>query len=79
MLAFALVSRLLGWTDIAPQVKEAASLAARAAELDDSDPWAHLALGYAAMRRTEEALEEFQRAIDLNQISPLPMAISVLR
>ena len=69
MLAFAmLVSRLLGWTLIAPQVKEAASLAARAAELDDSDPWAHLALGYAAhmMRRTEDAQQEFQRAIDLN-------------
>ena len=69
MLAFAmLVSRLLGWTLTAPQVKEAASLAARAAELDDSDPWAHLALGYAAhmMRRTEDAQQEFQRAIDLN-------------
>jgi adenylate cyclase len=69
MLAFAmLVSRLLGWTLIAPQVKEAATLAARAAELDDSDPWAHLALGYVAhmMRRTEDAQQEYQRAIDLN-------------
>ena len=58
MLAFALlVSRLLGWTLVAPQVKEAAALATRAAELDDSDPWAHLALGYVAhiMRRTEDA------------------------
>jgi adenylate cyclase len=69
MLAFAmLVSRLLGWTLVAPQVKEAATLAARAAELDDSDPWAHLALGYVAhmMRRTEDAQQEYQRAIDLN-------------
>ena len=69
MLAFAmLVSRLLGWTLIAPQVKEAATLATRAAELDDSDPWAHLALGYAAhmMRRTEDAQQEYQRAIELN-------------
>jgi tetratricopeptide (TPR) repeat protein len=69
MLAFAmLVSRLLGWTLVAPQVKEAAALAARAAELDDSDPWAHLALGYVAhtMRRTEDAKQEYQRAIDLN-------------
>jgi TolB-like protein/Flp pilus assembly protein TadD len=69
MLAFALlVSRLLGWTLVAPQVKEAQALAARAAELDDSDPWAHLALGYAAhmMRRTEDAQQEYQRAIDLN-------------
>jgi TolB-like protein/Tfp pilus assembly protein PilF len=69
MLAFAmLVSRLLGWTLIAPQVKEAATLAARAAELDDSDPWAHLALGYVAhtMRRTDDAKREYLRAIDLN-------------
>jgi tetratricopeptide (TPR) repeat protein len=69
MLAFAmLVSRLLGWTLIAPQVKEAAMLAARAAELDDSDPWAHLALGYVAhtMRRTDDAKQEYLRAIDLN-------------
>ena len=69
MLAFAmLTSRLLGWTLVAPQVKEAEALAARAAELDDSDPWAHLALGYVAhtMRRTDAAAEEYQRAIDLN-------------
>jgi TolB-like protein/Flp pilus assembly protein TadD len=69
MLAFAmLTSRLLGWALIAPQVKEAETLAARAAELDDSDPWAHLALGYVAhtMRRTDAAAEEYQRAIDLN-------------
>jgi adenylate cyclase len=69
MLAFAmLVSRLLGWTLVAPQVKEAVTLAKRAAELDDSDPWAHVALGYGAhmMRRTEDAQREYQRAIDLN-------------
>jgi TolB-like protein len=69
MLAFAmLISRLLGWTLLAPQVKDAASLAMRAAELDDSDPWAHLALGYLAhtTRRTDEAVEEYQRAIELN-------------
>lgn len=69
MLAFALlVSRLLGWTPVAPNVNEAAALAARAAELDDSDPWAHLALGFVAhtMRRTDVATHEYQRAIDLN-------------
>jgi adenylate cyclase len=69
MLAFAmLVSRLFGWTLIAPQVKEAADLAVRATRLDDSDPWAHLALGYVAhmMRHTEDAKQEYQRAIDLN-------------
>jgi adenylate cyclase len=69
MLAFAmLISRVFGWTLVAPQVKDAAALAARAAELDDSDPWAHLALGYVAhtMRRTDAAAEEYRRAIDLN-------------
>jgi adenylate cyclase len=39
MLAFALlVSRLLGWTLVAPKMKEAEILAARAAELDENDP-----------------------------------------
>ncbi len=71
MLAFALlVSGYAGWalSEFDPHVKQAAALAARATELDNSDPWAHLALGYVAFtqRRTEEATEEFQRAIDLN-------------
>ena len=69
MLAFMLLlSEWLGWNFREPQLKKAASLAARAAELDDSDPWAHLALGYAAYagRRSDEAEEEFQRALDLN-------------
>ena len=67
MLAFMLFwSSYLIFTE--PQTKQAASLAARAAELDDSDPWAHLVLGFAAfqMGRTEDAAEEYQRAIDLN-------------
>ena len=71
MLAFMmLVSGYVGWTvgDREAQVKQAAALATRAAKLDDSDPWAYFALGYVAytMRRTDEAIEEFQRAIDLN-------------
>jgi tetratricopeptide (TPR) repeat protein len=69
MLAFTmLVSRLIGLTLVAPELKDAAALAARASELDGSDPWAHLALGYVAhmMRRTEDAKQEYQRAIDLN-------------
>ena len=51
-----------------PQLNEVATLAARAAELDDSDPWAHLALGFVALtrRRTDDAVEEFQRALALN-------------
>jgi adenylate cyclase len=71
MLAFMLlVSRhlALGMIHADPQMKRAASLAARAAELDVSDPWAHVALGYVAMmmRRADEAALEFQRALNLN-------------
>ena len=71
MLAFMmLVSAYVGWAsgERQSQVKQAAALATRAAELDDSDPWAYFALGYVAytMRRTDKAIEEFQRAIDLN-------------
>ncbi len=69
MLAFALlVSGHMGWILLEPQLQRAGDLANRAAELDDSDPWAHLALGYLAfaMRRTDEASHEFHRALDLN-------------
>jgi tetratricopeptide (TPR) repeat protein len=69
MLGFTLLlSRQLGWSVVELELKQAAALAVRAAELDDSDPWAHLALGYVAyvQRRTEAAVEEFQRALDLN-------------
>src|SRR5262249_42225107 len=69
MLAFSLLlARQFGWISMEPQVKQAETLAVRAAVLDDSDPWAHLALGLVATarRRTNEAVEEFQRALDLN-------------
>ena len=68
MLAFMLlVSRQVGWIVMEPQLKEPAALAARAAELDDSDPWAYLALGCVAFtqRHTADAVQQFQRAIDL--------------
>jgi adenylate cyclase len=63
-----LLSQLTGWTIDESLGRQAVTLVERAAELDDSDPWAHLALGYAALsrRRTDEAVEEFQRALDLN-------------
>jgi adenylate cyclase len=50
------------------QLTRAGELGARAAELDDSDPWAHLALGYAAFmrRHTAESAAEFRRALELN-------------
>jgi adenylate cyclase len=71
MLAFMmLVSGYVGWSvgQREPLVKQAAALAARAAELDDSDPWAHFALGFVAFTRrgTDDAVEQFQRALDLN-------------
>jgi len=71
MLAFMmLVSGYVGWSvgEREPLVQQAAALAARAAELDDSDPWAHFALGFVAFTRrgTDDALEQFQRALDLN-------------
>ena len=69
MLAVALLmSGFVGWTTITANLKDAADLAARAAELDGSDPWAHLALGQlATMRRqTDAAVHAFQRALELN-------------
>jgi adenylate cyclase len=69
MLAFLLlVSGYVGCNVMDQQVKQAAPFAARASELDNSDPWAHLTLGFLAFfrRRTDDAAEEFQRALDLN-------------
>jgi TolB-like protein/Flp pilus assembly protein TadD len=69
MLAFMLLlSQLTGWNRDESAAKQAAALAKRAAELDDSDPWVHMALGYVAfsMRRTDEAVEEFRQALELN-------------
>jgi TolB-like protein/Tfp pilus assembly protein PilF len=69
MLAFALlVSDHVGWAPAGKPYRLAADLAHRAAELDDNDPWAHLALGYLAFtaRKTDDAVREFQRALKLN-------------
>ncbi|MCH7474379.1 MAG: tetratricopeptide repeat protein, partial [Gemmatimonadetes bacterium] len=48
--------------------QQATVLAHRACELDNDDPWAHLALGYLAFteRRTEKTVREYMRAIELN-------------
>ena len=56
---------------------EAEVLAIKSGSLDNSDPWAHLALGFVAYtkRLTNEAVEEFQRALDSIRISRPPMAI----
>jgi len=69
MLAFALLaSAYVGWIPAGTDREFATQLAGRAAELDDSDPWARLALGYVAFtgRRTNEAVRHFQAALDLN-------------
>jgi adenylate cyclase len=69
ILAFVLlISGYVGWSVLERQLQEAARLAARAAQLDDSDPWAHLALGFMAFvrRQTNVAAAEFRRALELN-------------
>jgi TolB-like protein/class 3 adenylate cyclase len=69
MLAFALlVSAHVGWIDSGEDRELAARLAHRAMDLDDSDPWAHMALGYLAIRghQTDEAVRHFRAALDLN-------------
>ena len=70
LLAFSLlVSDHVGWIpESADLTQKASKLAHRAAELDNEDPWAHLALGYLAFmeRRTERTVREYMRAIELN-------------
>ncbi len=69
MLAFALlVSGHVGWIPESDDFAYAAEIARRAAQLDNEDPWAHLALGYVAFtqRRTDEAIKEYKRALELN-------------
>ena len=69
MLAFALLFRGIPvGISRSQDAKEAILLATRAAQIDDGDPWAHLALGWCAflMRRTEAAVEELQRALTIN-------------
>ena len=69
MLAFAhLASAYVGWLPAGGDRDLAIQRAQRAVELDDSDPWAHLALGYADLtdRKTDDAVRHFQAAIELN-------------
>jgi TolB-like protein/Tfp pilus assembly protein PilF len=73
MLAFALLlSNFMGWTSPGSNTELAATLAHRAAELDESDPWAHLALAFLAFtgRHTDEAVRHFRCALDLNPNFP---------
>jgi len=73
MLAFALLlSNFMGWTPPGSDKEFAGTLAHRAVELDESDPWAHLALAFLAFigRHTDEAVRHFRDALDLNQNFP---------
>jgi TolB-like protein len=59
LLAFAiLVAAHMGWRQCASDKEMAERLARRALELDESDPWGRMALGYLAFsaRRTDEAV-----------------------
>ncbi len=67
MLAFVLLfSAHMGWTVIDRRL--AGEHARRAVDLDDSDPWAYMALGYLAFvnRETNEAVHHFQTATEFN-------------
>ncbi len=69
MLAFSLlVSTHVGWIPSVEEREPAARFARRAMELDESDPWACMALGYLAFagRKTDEAVRQFKAALDLN-------------
>jgi TolB-like protein/class 3 adenylate cyclase len=69
LLAFTLLmSGHMGWIPDGDDYNEAAELARRAAELDNEDPWAHVALGYLAFtnRRTDEAVRAYKKALELN-------------
>jgi len=69
MLAFSLlVSTHVGWIPSVEEREPAAQLARRAMELDESDPWAFMALGYLAFagRKTDEAVRQFRTALELN-------------
>jgi TolB-like protein/Tfp pilus assembly protein PilF len=58
----------MGWIDRDQDSLPGRAHATRAIALDDRDPWAHIALGYWAMRekRTEESIASFHRAVTLN-------------
>jgi TolB-like protein len=58
----------MGWEDAATAVPAAERAAVAAIQVDSEDPWAHNALGgvYVSMRRIEDALAEFEVALQLN-------------
>ncbi len=69
LLAFCLGFAVhMGWVGREQGLKASRGFAASATALDDSDPWAHIALGYVSLveRRTEESIAAFRRAVCLH-------------
>jgi adenylate cyclase len=68
MLAFAILASVHRRELTESDRQLAAQVAFRATELDDTDPWTHMALGYVAFvdRNTNEAVRHFYAALDLN-------------
>jgi TolB-like protein/Tfp pilus assembly protein PilF len=58
----------LGWTEFAKAVPIAERAAVAAVQLDREDAWAHTALGsvYFSTRRLDDALSEYETALQLN-------------
>jgi TolB-like protein len=58
----------LGWSDLAAAAQAAAHAAHKAVDVSGDDAWAHTALGsvYFSTRRLEDALTEFELALELN-------------
>lgn len=69
-LSFGLNSAVIfGWSeDTSGYIREAHELAVKAVSLDDTDAWAHCALGFACFtsKKPEEAIAHYRKAIDLN-------------
>jgi TolB-like protein/Flp pilus assembly protein TadD len=58
----------LGWADLATAAPPAERAALKAVEVSGDDSWAHTALGsvYFSTRRLDEAISEFEHALQLN-------------
>jgi TolB-like protein/DNA-binding winged helix-turn-helix (wHTH) protein len=66
-----------GWADIATSVPIAERTALAAIRADSEDPWAHHALGcvHVMLRRLDEALAEFELALNLNPSFALAQSV----
>jgi tetratricopeptide (TPR) repeat protein len=67
------LARHMGWVEPERAMAGAQRHAERAAELDESDPRAHMAFGYIALmnRRTDDMIRSFRHAVELNPNSAM--------